>query len=63
MEMGFYPGPANGLFDPKTEDAVISYQARFGLTPDGRFTEALLTHMMANDLAGNETRFDQGSRF
>jgi TPR repeat protein len=30
MGMGYYPGPANGITDERTEDAIISYQSSSG---------------------------------
>ncbi|MDF9406905.1 MAG: putative L,D-transpeptidase YkuD [Pelotomaculum sp. PtaB.Bin013] len=34
-ELGFYTGPANGVYSPETRDAVIRAQQNFGLTADG----------------------------
>jgi peptidoglycan hydrolase-like protein with peptidoglycan-binding domain len=34
-EMGFNPGPADGIYGPKTAAAVRSLQIRVGLQPDG----------------------------
>jgi g-D-glutamyl-meso-diaminopimelate peptidase len=33
--MGFNPGPIDGIFGPQTRQAVIAFQRRFGLVPDG----------------------------
>ena len=35
MELGFYKGPVNGVYNPETRDAVIRAQQSFGLAPDG----------------------------
>lgn len=34
-QLGFYQGPLDGIFGRGTHDAVIAFQARRGLTPDG----------------------------
>ena len=33
--MGYAVGPADGVFGQRTHDAVVSFQRRFGLAPDG----------------------------
>jgi TPR repeat protein len=48
MRMGLYPGPADGVADPLTNDAVRSYQALNNLHVNGQVSESLLTHMLAN---------------
>ena len=61
MRMGLYPGPADGITGPLTQDAVRSYQRLHSLNADGRASEGLLSHMLANALSG-ENELDQGSR-
>ena len=34
-ELGFFPGPADGIYGPQTESAVQLFQASQGLVPDG----------------------------
>jgi len=34
-QLGFYTGPANGVYGPETRDAVIRAQQNFGLAADG----------------------------
>ncbi len=34
-ELGFYEGPADGIFGKNTETAVKAFQAAYGLNPDG----------------------------
>jgi len=34
-QIGFSPGPADGIFGAQTRQAVIAFQRRFGLVPDG----------------------------
>ncbi|HRQ61349.1 MAG TPA: SEL1-like repeat protein, partial [Alphaproteobacteria bacterium] len=63
MNFGLYPGPADGLSGPITEDAIRSYQTAYGLPADGQPTDILLSHMMSQSMkamteglvgAGNE---------
>lgn len=52
MDMGLYPGPADGAGGPLTEDAIRSYQAQNNLPADGRPSNELLMHMVAGAAAG-----------
>ncbi len=61
MRMGLYPGPADGITGPLTQDAVRSYQRLHNLSLDGGASEALLSHMLAN-AGSEESALDQGSR-
>jgi TPR repeat protein len=49
MDMGLYPGPADGIDSPLSQDAIRAYQQLNGLTADGRPSTDLLTHMMSED--------------
>lgn len=49
MKSGLYPGPADGVNGPLTEDAIRSYQSFNGLTANGKISQNLLSHMLAND--------------
>jgi len=35
QQSGYDTGPVDGIFGPKTRDAVISFQRDYGLLPDG----------------------------
>ena len=60
MRMGLYPGPADGITGPLTQDAIRSYQRLHNLNPDGTASDLLLSHMLANVIADDVT--EQGSR-
>ena len=47
MSKGLYPGPADGLDGPLTQDAVRSYQRQYGLDATGRINNELLRFMEA----------------
>lgn len=48
IRMGLYPGPADGVMDNLTEDAIRTYQADYDFDADGRPSQALLVHMMTS---------------
>lgn len=60
MRLGLYPGPADGISGPVTEDAIRAYQARNGLEATGKSTDALLVHLLASEIDVSST--DMGSR-
>ena len=60
MRMGLYPGPADGITGPLTQDAIRSYQRLHNINPDGQANQALLTHMLSNAIG--ESTVEQGSR-
>lgn len=45
MQLGLYPGPADGMEGPLTKDAIRSYQLFNDLEDTGEVTEDLLAHM------------------
>ena len=53
MRMGLYPGPADGVTGPLTQDAIRSYQSLHNLSADGLASQNLLSHMLANADAAN----------
>lgn len=57
--LGFYPGPIDGIFGPKTRAAVTKYQADVGLPPDGEVSPDLVAqlekaHPPTDDIARSE---------
>jgi len=60
MRLGLYPGPADGVSGPVTEDAIRAYQARNGLEATGKPTDALLVHLLASEIDASSA--DMGSR-
>ena len=56
MDAGLYPGPADGMNGPLTQDAVRAYQIENDLGASGDVSEELLTHMRSRNAA------EQGSR-
>ncbi|MEZ5814841.1 MAG: peptidoglycan-binding protein [Alphaproteobacteria bacterium] len=63
MRVGLYPGPADGITGPLTQDAVRSYQRLHNLKADGNTSQDLLSHMLANAIdSENRMALDQGSR-
>jgi TPR repeat protein len=55
MRLGLYPGPADGVGGPLTEDAIRSYQSLSGLRVDGKPSQVLLDHMKAQINGDTET--------
>lgn len=53
MQLGLYPGPADGENNPLTQDAVRSYQSVNNMAVDGRPTEDVLVHMLAQEMQIN----------
>lgn len=61
MAMGINPGPADGIFGPKTEAAVKAVQERAGITADGIWgpnTQAAFDEMKANMGGGGEAEVE-----
>tara|TARA_R110002124_G_scaffold129483_1_gene290888 strand:- start:186318 stop:188582 length:2265 start_codon:yes stop_codon:yes gene_type:complete len=48
MALGLYPGPADGVSGPMTEDAIRSYQSMFNIPVNGMPSAALVEHMLNN---------------
>lgn len=42
ISLGYKPGPADGLYGKKTRNAIIAFQQKSGLKPDGQATVRLL---------------------
>jgi len=59
IRLGLYPGPADGVNDNLTTDAIRAYQANYNLKADGAPSQALLVHMMTSELGNND---EYGSR-
>ncbi len=53
IRFGLYPGPADGLGGPQTEDAIRSYQSRNKLAVTGKPSEELLVRMMGTELSAS----------
>jgi len=54
-KLGFNPGPADGIFGSKTEDAVLKFQQKYGLTVDGVAgpqTQGKIRVLISGSLAG-----------
>lgn len=63
MRLGLYPGPADGVGGPQTEDAIRSYQKKTGMKESGKPTEDLLIHMLASEInAASGGEDENGSR-
>lgn len=54
MNYGLYPGPADGLYSDVMADAIRSYQKSHDLNADGRANEALLVHMLSQEMGSQE---------
>lgn len=50
-ELGYSPGLADGVIGPRTVSAILAYQRRNGLTPDGIPSEELLERLIASRVA------------
>lgn len=51
---GLYPGPADGTYSDVMADAIRSYQKEHSLPSDGRASEALLVHMLSQEMGSQE---------
>lgn len=54
MNYGLYPGPADGIYNDVMADAIRSYQKSNALDSDGRASEALLVHMLSQEMDSAE---------
>lgn len=54
MNYGLYPGPADGRASDVMADAIRSYQRTHDLAQDGRASEILLMHMLAQEMGSQE---------
>jgi len=48
-QLGFYPGPIDGLYGPQTRRAVVAFTTHQGMPTDGQVTHSLLSYLR-NDL-------------
>ena len=48
INAGFAPGPADGIYGPKTRAAIMAYQRKMELTPDGLITNELVASLHEN---------------
>ena len=46
-DAGYSPGTADGIYGPKTRAAILSFQRKAGLTPDGLISEELVASLNA----------------
>ncbi len=44
-ELGYNPGPVDGVMGPRTESAIREYQRDYGLVVNGRPTEQVARHI------------------
>jgi len=51
---GFDPGPIDGIIGPRTEDAIRSFQDRYGIKATAKLDNQTLYALGAADLAGPE---------
>lgn len=54
MNYGLYPGPADGIANDVMADSIRSYQRTHDLAADGRASDALLVHMLAQEMGSRE---------
>ena len=52
VNLGLYPGPADGADSPLSQDAIRAYQQLNGMQATGRASDALLVHMLSSDASG-----------
>lgn len=45
LEKGYDPGPIDGIFGPRTRNALYVYQKQNGLSGDGHLTEQTVQHL------------------
>jgi peptidoglycan hydrolase-like protein with peptidoglycan-binding domain len=53
-KLGYDPGPADNLIGPRTLSAILAYQRRQGLEPNGQPSRELLEHIMKSNSDGSE---------
>ena len=56
---GYYTGAVDGLFGPSTRDAVVSFQKKNGLTPDGICGTKTLAAIAARERIATSLRSSQ----
>jgi TPR repeat protein len=50
MRLNLYPGPADGINGPLTQDSIRSYQKSYSLATTGVPSEELLMHMLSHEV-------------
>jgi len=53
-QLGYDPGPVDGIFGPRTEESVRRFQRDRGLVPDGVVGEETRDHLFSTAAAGRE---------
>lgn len=51
VDAGYTPGPADGIYGPKTRAAILAYQRKMELTPDGLITGELVASLQESGKA------------
>jgi len=54
-ELGFEAGPVDGLFGPRTRQALSAYQAKAGIETDGALTAEVVEKLKTDHLPGGAT--------
>ena len=59
---GFDPGPVDGIFGPKTEEAVRNFQDRYGMKASGKIDNQTLFALGEAELTGQPASTPDRSR-
>ncbi len=60
IRLGLYPGPADGIAGPLTQDAIRSYQSANNMKTNGKADKTLLSHLLSTELISSSG--DVGSK-
>ena len=58
-EKGFDPGPVDGIYGKKTEEAIISYQRHAGIDVDGKISNSLIQGLQKYEPEGSYSKRTQ----